>query len=102
MPSPQAGTIGIVTADSSIAFELQGIHRLGQVRGRTHLICSPPAQLPGFTLERYRDAKVRTRSLRAELRAEDDHMVRMIFAQNVDEAERLLTEVREPRPLGEE
>ena len=54
------------------------------------------------TFERYRDAKVRTRSLRAELRADDDHIVKMIFAQNVDEAERLLTEVREPRPLGEE
>lgn len=52
--------------------------------------------------EKYRDAKVRARALRAEIGAESDYTYRMIFARSETEAERLLTQKREPRPLGED
>lgn len=52
--------------------------------------------------EGYRDARAFTRGLRKELKAEDGCTVRMIFAPSRDQAERLLTEVREARPLGED
>ena len=60
------------------------------------------------TLERiasfdaYRDARARVRALRAEGSAGGPGTVRMIFAADPSQAERLLQEKREPRPLGEE
>jgi hypothetical protein len=50
---------------------------------------------------RYRDARDAARTMRAELKAEDDCTVKVIFAKNPEEAERLLTMEREPRPMGE-
>lgn len=50
----------------------------------------------------YREAKVFTRARRQELKPDDDWTVRMIFAPGRDQAERLLMEVREARPLGED
>ena len=52
--------------------------------------------------EKYRDAKVRARELRAESKDDDDFTFRLIYARNETEAERLLTQKREPRPLGED
>lgn len=52
--------------------------------------------------EKYRDAKVRTRELRAELKDDDAFTFRLIHAHSETEAERLLTQKREPRPLGED
>jgi hypothetical protein len=50
----------------------------------------------------YRQARTRARALRAALGADAEKSVRVIYAQSTEEAMRLLTEVREPRPLGEE
>ena len=50
----------------------------------------------------YRDAKIFTRGKRKALTREDDFTIRMIFAANKAQAERLLREVREARPLGED
>jgi len=50
----------------------------------------------------YREARVFTRATRKELTPEDDYAVRMIFAPSREQAERLLKEVREARPLGED
>ena len=52
--------------------------------------------------EGYREARVFTRARRAELGSGDDVAVRMIFAPDREHAERLLKEVREARPLGED
>ena len=53
-------------------------------------------RVDGF--DAYRDARQCVRSLREG----GETMVRMVFAGDAGEAERLLTEKREPRPLGEE
>jgi hypothetical protein len=50
----------------------------------------------------YREARTRARALRAALEADTEKSIRVIYAQSTEEATRLLTEVREPRPLGEE
>lgn len=50
----------------------------------------------------YRDARQLARSLRAEDGTAEDHTYRLIFARHEAEAERLLTQKREPRPLGED
>ncbi len=63
----------------------------------------PPRRLElvdGF--EAYREARIRARALRAALGADAEQSVRVIHAQSTEEATRLLTETREPRPLGEE
>jgi hypothetical protein len=52
--------------------------------------------------EAYRDAKTFTRGLRKQLAAKDECTVRMIFAPSKEQAERLLAEIREARPLGED
>ena len=52
--------------------------------------------------EAYREAKSVTRGMREALTPEDDWTVRMIFAPGKEQAERLLKEVREARPLGED
>lgn len=63
----------------------------------------PPRRLELVdSFEAYRDARTHARSLRASLGADAQQQVRVIFAQSTEEASRLLTEVREPRPLGEE
>lgn len=52
--------------------------------------------------EAYRDARAFARGLRKELTSEDECTVRMIFAPGREQAERLLREIREARPLGED
>lgn len=52
--------------------------------------------------EAYRDARAFARGLRKELTREDECTVRMIFAPGREQAERLLREIREARPLGED
>ena len=54
------------------------------------------------TQPNYREAKAVVNAMRKELNEEADHMVRMVFAKNQNEAERLLTEEREAPPAGEE
>ena len=63
----------------------------------------PPGRLQLVdSFEGYREARSRARALRAALAADAGQTVRVIHAQSTEEATRLLTEVREPRPLGEE
>ena len=50
----------------------------------------------------YRDARSFTRARRKELTPDDGATLRMIFAPGKEQAERLLKEVREARPLGED
>lgn len=50
----------------------------------------------------YREARTRARALRAALGADAEQSVRVIYARSTEDAARLLTETREPRPLGEE
>lgn len=52
--------------------------------------------------QHYREARDRARAMRKALQEGDDYSVKVIFAQSADQAERLLTEEREPRPVGEE
>jgi hypothetical protein len=52
--------------------------------------------------QQYREARDLARSMRKAQVQGDDYSVKVIFARNPDEAERLLTEEREPRPVGEE
>ena len=52
--------------------------------------------------DKYPEARQVARAMRADLGPNDDYSVRMIFAANTTEAERLLREKREPRPAGEE
>ena len=54
------------------------------------------------TKERYQDARVLVRSLRAEQTADDDADYRMIFAKHESEAERLLSTPRDDRVIGED
>ena len=63
----------------------------------------PPQRLESVdSFEGYRQAKQTVRELRNEAPDPANPVIRMIFASNAAEAERLLTEKREPRPLGEE
>jgi hypothetical protein len=63
----------------------------------------PPKRLEYLDeFDGYRDAKTFARTKRKELTPEDDCTVRMIFAPSKEQAERLLKEVREARPLGED
>ena len=52
--------------------------------------------------DQYRDARKAVRAMRAELTPTDKHAVRMVFASLPAEAERMLRERREERPLGED
>ncbi len=64
--------------------------------------------LPGKRLEllnqhdSYQDARNQAHSMRAALTAEDDYSVRVIFAKNPPEAERLLTTERPAQLTGED
>lgn len=51
---------------------------------------------------KYRDARDRARSLRAELPEGADYTIRVIFAKDHEEAELVMAEPREARPLGED
>lgn len=55
---------------------------------------------PIETFDKYQDAKKTAHSLRAELPADADYIVKMIFAQTPDDAKRMLLEVREAPPSG--
>ena len=50
----------------------------------------------------YREARTAVRTMRRALRSDDPTTVRMVFAAGEAQAERLLTERRDPRPLGED
>ena len=50
----------------------------------------------------YREARTAVRGMRRALDRDDPTIVRMVFAAGEAQAERLLTERREPRPLGED
>ena len=50
----------------------------------------------------YREARAAVREMRRALDPDDPTTVRMVFAAGEAQAERLLTERREPRPLGED
>jgi len=64
---------------------------------------TPPRSLKRVeAFERYRDARSAARALRAALPADSARSVRVIFASGEAQAETLLREKREPRPLGEE
>ncbi|MCU7958902.1 MAG: hypothetical protein KZQ58_02675 [gamma proteobacterium symbiont of Bathyaustriella thionipta] len=50
----------------------------------------------------YRDARTQARSLRSELPKDCDYIVKMIFAKDTVEAEKLLSVPRDERVIGEE
>jgi hypothetical protein len=50
----------------------------------------------------YREARAAVREMRRALDPDDPTTVRMVFAAGQAQAERLLAERREPRPLGED
>lgn len=52
--------------------------------------------------EKFPEARKLVRAMRQEIGEGDEYTARIIFAKNPDEAERLLMEKREPRPMGEE
>jgi hypothetical protein len=52
--------------------------------------------------ETFRDARDRARGLRAALGPADAFTVKVMFAKDPEQAERLMAEEREPRPLGED
>ena len=60
----------------------------------------PPERVGVF--DAYREARTAVRELRRSLGRDDPATVRMVFAAGEAQAERLLTERREPRPLGED
>jgi len=63
----------------------------------------PPKRLEHIdAFDAYREAKIFTREQRKVLTSDDDYTIRMIFAPSKEHAERLLKEVREARPLGED
>ncbi len=57
---------------------------------------------PIDSFAQYRDAKQRTRELRAEIPDGETYTFRLIYARHEAEAERLLAQKREARPLGED
>ena len=60
----------------------------------------PPEKAGSFAA--YREARAAVRAMRRALDCDDPTTVRMVFAAGEAQAERLLTERREPRPLGED
>ena len=60
----------------------------------------PPEKAGSF--DAYREARIAVRAMRRDLDRDDPTTVRMVFAAGEAQAERLLTERREPRPLGED
>ena len=62
----------------------------------------PLAPESAGSFEAYREARAAVREMRRALGRDDPVTVRMVFAAGEAQAERLLTERREPRPLGED
>ena len=60
----------------------------------------PPEKAGSFA--DYREARTAVRAMRRALDRDDPTTVRMVFAAGEAQAERLLGERREPRPLGED
>ena len=60
----------------------------------------PPEKAGSFAA--YREARAAVRAMRRALDRDDPTTIRMVFAAGEAQAERLLTERREPRPLGED
>jgi hypothetical protein len=54
------------------------------------------------SFEKYRDARTVVRDMRGALREQDNYSVRIVHAAGEGEAMRLLSEKREPPPLGED
>lgn len=54
------------------------------------------------TFEKFQDARARVRSLRAELPADGEATVRMIFAEDTRKAQMLLTDARTARTDGDD
>lgn len=52
--------------------------------------------------EGYRDARGFAREQRKELSADDESQIKVIFAPNESQAQKLLLAKREPRPMGED
>ncbi len=50
----------------------------------------------------YRQARDSARERRKELTPEDNYSIKLVFAKDPEEAERLMSEEREPRPMGED
>ncbi len=50
----------------------------------------------------YREARDSAREQRKQLTPEDHYSIKLMFAKDPEEAERLMSEEREPRPLGED
>jgi len=50
----------------------------------------------------FRDARDRARAMRQAMTADDDYSVKVMFAKSSEDAERMMSEEREPRPLGED
>lgn len=50
----------------------------------------------------YRDARTTAREMRVALRERDSHTIRIVHAGTPAQAERLMSERREPPPLGED
>ena len=54
------------------------------------------------TFPSYREAREKVRTMRADEGAESVNSIRMIFARNESEAEKLLSTPREARVIGED
>jgi hypothetical protein len=52
--------------------------------------------------EKFRDAQQHAKGMRVALKREDDYRVKVMFAKTQIEAEMLLKEEREPRPMGDD
>ena len=62
----------------------------------------PRAREKAGVFASYREARAAVREMRRALDRDDPATARMVFAAGEAEAERLLAERREPRPLGED
>lgn len=51
---------------------------------------------------KYKEAKDKARHLRDEMGDDDSYIVKIIHAKHPDEAQRLLSQERKPRPMGED
>ena len=49
----------------------------------------------------YREARTLARSIRAELPKDSDHFIKMVFAKDTIEAEKLISTPRDERVIGE-
>lgn len=50
----------------------------------------------------YRQARDEARARRKQMGAEDQYTIKVMFAKDPEQAERLMSEEREARPLGED